>query len=86
MRLTPAGRSAIEAAAPNHVTTVRRFFLDPLSDDELDTLGSKARALGHERLAFGIDVGAVDNQHRAPQRKVEPCGVGRVGDSRGDAG
>jgi DNA-binding MarR family transcriptional regulator len=38
VRLTPAGRSAIEAAAPNHVATVRRLFLDPLSDDELDTL------------------------------------------------
>ena len=40
VRLTPAGRSAIEAAAPNHVATVRRFFLDPLSDDELDTLAT----------------------------------------------
>jgi DNA-binding MarR family transcriptional regulator len=30
VRLTPAGRSAIEAAAANHVTTVRRFFFDPL--------------------------------------------------------
>jgi DNA-binding MarR family transcriptional regulator len=38
VRLTPAGRSAIDAAAPKHVTTVRRFFLDPLSDDEIDTL------------------------------------------------
>jgi DNA-binding MarR family transcriptional regulator len=38
VRLTPAGRSAIKAAAPKHVTTVRRFFLDPLSDDEIDTL------------------------------------------------
>ncbi|HEY4408746.1 MAG TPA: MarR family transcriptional regulator [Acidimicrobiia bacterium] len=38
VRLTPTGRSAIEAAAPKHVTTVRRFFIDPLSDDELDTL------------------------------------------------
>jgi DNA-binding MarR family transcriptional regulator len=40
VRLTPAGRSAIEAAAPNHVAAVRRFFLDPLSDDELDTLAT----------------------------------------------
>jgi DNA-binding MarR family transcriptional regulator len=40
VRLTPAGRSAIEAAAPNHVATVRRLFLDPLSDDELDTLAT----------------------------------------------
>lgn len=40
VRLTPAGRSAIEAAAPNHVATVRRLFLDPLSDDDLDTLAT----------------------------------------------
>jgi len=40
VRLTPAGRSATEAAAPNHVATVRRFFLDPLSDDELRTLAT----------------------------------------------
>jgi DNA-binding MarR family transcriptional regulator len=40
IRLTPAGRSAIKAAAPNHVATVRRLFLDPLSDDELDTLAT----------------------------------------------
>ena len=38
VRLTPAGRRAIEAAAPNHVTTVRRFFIDQLTDDEIDTL------------------------------------------------
>lgn len=40
VRLTRAGRSAIEAAAPKHVTTVRRFFFDPLSDDEIDTLAT----------------------------------------------
>jgi DNA-binding MarR family transcriptional regulator len=40
VRLTPAGRSAIEAAAANHVATVRRYFLDPLSDGELDTLAT----------------------------------------------
>jgi len=33
-----AGDSAIEAAAPNHVAAVRRFFLDPLSADEVATL------------------------------------------------
>ena len=38
VRLTPAGRCAIEAAAPNHVTTIRRFFIDQLTDDEIDTL------------------------------------------------
>ena len=37
--LTPAGRAAIEKAAPKHVALVRQLFLDPLSDDELDALG-----------------------------------------------
>jgi DNA-binding MarR family transcriptional regulator len=37
--LTPAGRDAIENAAPNHVALVRRLFFDPLSDDELEVLG-----------------------------------------------
>jgi DNA-binding MarR family transcriptional regulator len=40
VRLTPAGRSAIEAAAPDHVATVRRYFFDALSDEELDLLAS----------------------------------------------
>ncbi len=39
VRLTPAGKAAIEHAAPNHVALVRRLFFDPISDDELDTLG-----------------------------------------------
>jgi DNA-binding MarR family transcriptional regulator len=37
--LTPAGRAAIERAAPNHVALVRQLFFDPLSDDEVDALG-----------------------------------------------
>lgn len=36
--LTPAGRAAIEKAAPKHVALVRELFFDPLSDDELDAL------------------------------------------------
>ena len=39
VRLTPDGRAAIEAAAPEHVKTVRRLFFDPLSDEEVDLLG-----------------------------------------------
>ncbi|SDD11759.1 MarR family winged helix-turn-helix transcriptional regulator [Actinokineospora iranica] len=34
VRLTDAGRAAIEAAAPEHVETVRRYFIDQLSEDE----------------------------------------------------
>jgi len=37
--LTPAGRAAIEQAAPNHVALVRQLFFAPLSNDELDALG-----------------------------------------------
>ncbi|MGP4089276.1 MarR family winged helix-turn-helix transcriptional regulator [Streptomyces sp. KR55] len=36
--VTPAGRAAIEAAAPQHVATVRRLVIDPLTPEELDTL------------------------------------------------
>ena len=38
VRLTAAGRRAIEAAAPNHVENVRRYFFDLLSKEELETL------------------------------------------------
>jgi DNA-binding MarR family transcriptional regulator len=38
VRLTPAGRKAIEGAAPEHAETVRRYFFELLSDREIDTL------------------------------------------------
>ncbi|MFF2964074.1 MarR family winged helix-turn-helix transcriptional regulator [Streptomyces sp. NPDC057963] len=39
VRMTAQGRAAIEGAAPQHVETVRRYFFDPLSPDEVETLG-----------------------------------------------
>ncbi|MDV9186986.1 MarR family winged helix-turn-helix transcriptional regulator [Streptomyces sp. SR27] len=39
VRMTPRGRDALEAAAPRHVETVRHSFFDPLSPDEVNTLG-----------------------------------------------
>ncbi|MBB5953951.1 DNA-binding MarR family transcriptional regulator [Saccharothrix tamanrassetensis] len=50
VRLTPAGRAAIEAAAPSHVAAVRRYLFDVLTDEELDVLG---RAFGRvlDRIA-----------------------------------
>jgi DNA-binding MarR family transcriptional regulator len=39
VRVTTEGRAAIEAAAPEHVETVRRYFFDPLTRDEVETLG-----------------------------------------------
>jgi DNA-binding MarR family transcriptional regulator len=38
VRMTPAGRAAIERAAPGHAAATRRYFVDLLSDDEIDTL------------------------------------------------
>ncbi|MFB6878404.1 MarR family winged helix-turn-helix transcriptional regulator [Streptomyces sp. NPDC056323] len=39
VRMTAQGRAAIEGAAPQHVETVRRYFFDPLSLDEVEMLG-----------------------------------------------
>jgi len=47
VRLTASGRAAIEAAAPEHVRTVRRYFFDPLSDNEVDQLGSMLQRMLH---------------------------------------
>ncbi|RZU73198.1 MarR family transcriptional regulator [Micromonospora kangleipakensis] len=38
--LTPAGRRAIEAAAPGHVAAVRRHLIDLLTPDEIEALGA----------------------------------------------
>jgi DNA-binding MarR family transcriptional regulator len=38
VRLTAAGRSAIEAAAPDHVDAVRTHFLDKLSQEDQEVL------------------------------------------------
>ncbi len=38
VRLTEAGRGAIEDAAPRHVAHVRRWFVDALSPEQLDAL------------------------------------------------
>lgn len=38
VRLAPAGRRAIEAAAPSHVESVRRHVFDHLTRAEVDTL------------------------------------------------
>ncbi|MBQ0992109.1 MarR family transcriptional regulator [Micromonospora sp. PSH03] len=38
--LTPAGRRAIESAAPGHVAAVRRHLIDLLTPAEVDALGA----------------------------------------------
>jgi DNA-binding MarR family transcriptional regulator len=40
VRLTKAGRKAIEGAAPNHAEGVQRYFFDLVSDEELETVAA----------------------------------------------
>ena len=54
VRLTDAGRTAIQGAAPGHAESVQRHFFDLLSDEELETLaGVFGRVL--ENLPEGAD-------------------------------
>jgi DNA-binding MarR family transcriptional regulator len=50
--LTETGRAAVEAAAPRHVETVRRYLFDPLTSEQVDALGAVARAV-RTRLEAG---------------------------------
>jgi DNA-binding MarR family transcriptional regulator len=46
--LTPLGRQVLENAAPPHVESVRRHFIDVLSPEEIDQLAAiSAKLLGH---------------------------------------
>jgi DNA-binding MarR family transcriptional regulator len=48
--ITRAGRAVLRRAAPAHVESVRRHFIDLLSQRELDTLGAVAhRVVDHLR-------------------------------------
>lgn len=43
--LTPAGRNAIEEAAPRHVEHIRALFIAPLTDGQLDAMLGIANAV-----------------------------------------
>jgi DNA-binding MarR family transcriptional regulator len=43
--MTDTGRTAIAAAAPDHVAVVRRHFIDLLSPEQLDTLDAIAQTV-----------------------------------------
>ncbi|MEB4210231.1 MarR family winged helix-turn-helix transcriptional regulator [Mycobacterium sp. 94-17] len=57
--LLPAGRAAIEKAAPRHVQDVRRNFVDLLTPAELDTLATLNERILHH-LATNHDAAAED--------------------------
>lgn len=55
VRLLPAGRAAIERAAPRHVQDVRRNFIDLFTPAELDVLATlNERIMGHLATVEGI--------------------------------
>ncbi|MET8829054.1 MarR family winged helix-turn-helix transcriptional regulator [Streptomyces sp. NPDC004610] len=43
MAITPAGRAAITEAAPRHVEAVRRYFIEALTPEELDSVAHISR-------------------------------------------
>jgi DNA-binding MarR family transcriptional regulator len=45
--LTPAGLATLEAAAPDHVASVRHHIFDHLDDDQVDSLTSIFQAIKH---------------------------------------
>ncbi|MEV5581492.1 MarR family winged helix-turn-helix transcriptional regulator [Streptomyces parvus] len=47
--LTPAGWDVLRDAAPSHVTSVRRHFVDRLTPEELAALGRIAQKLSTDR-------------------------------------
>jgi DNA-binding MarR family transcriptional regulator len=58
VRLLPAGRAAIETAAPGHVADVRRNFIDLFAPAELDTLATfNERVLHHLATDDGSPAG-----------------------------
>lgn len=63
VRLTADGRAALEAAAPEHVATVRRYFFDQLPERDRATL---TRLL--ERLAARLTEDAADGWSRTRSR------------------
>jgi DNA-binding MarR family transcriptional regulator len=57
--VTPAGREAIEAAAPLHVQAVRQLFFDFLTADHVTMLAEVS-----ERVLAGLDENAADPRPR----------------------
>lgn len=54
--LTDAGLRAIEAAAPGHVASVRRHFIDPLSRGQLDALAEISQTVVRHLAEHGDEL------------------------------
>ena len=73
IRLLPAGRRAIEDAAPQHVHNVRRHFIDLLTPAELDTLAAlNERVLRHLAEEPFPEQSTPDEPVLPPERLIRP--------------
>ncbi|HEY0696996.1 MAG TPA: MarR family winged helix-turn-helix transcriptional regulator [Micromonospora sp.] len=71
--VTAAGREAIEAAAPGHVEAVRRYFLDHLTREQVQTLSHLAnRVLGQLDAEAGCGDTLGDEPGEAPDEHHRP--------------
>ena len=64
VRITPAGRAAIEGAAPGHAEATQRYFFDLLSDKEIKVLTNV-----FERVLANLDC---EDDRDEPPRKGAP--------------
>lgn len=63
--LTARGRAAMRAAAPGHIETVRRVFIDRLTPEQLDAVRDAA-----ETVVAGF---AARDEEAAPDEQAEPA-------------
>jgi DNA-binding MarR family transcriptional regulator len=66
VRLTPAGRRALEAAAPSHVETVRRLLFDQLTPAEVETLAAVADRILANLAEAGEEIGGCCEAEAGP--------------------
>jgi hypothetical protein len=71
--LTPAGREAIDAAAPGLVALVRQLFFDPLPDELLAPLTA---ALEHVQVDIDFSIERLRQRCR-PSTYVAPPAYGK---------
>ena len=66
--LTAAGRDAVEAAAPSHVASVRRYLFDALTPEQVDALDAISRGTVER-----IDVAGAGNECDAADTPGDGC-------------
>ena len=64
VRLTDAGFSTLEAAAPGHVATVRDYVFDALTPEQVDQLAAIAGALLNRLDPEGLTTPETVSEHR----------------------